>query len=156
MENSLRIQTLYQLALLHYEHNNHQAMLTNLETAYALNQDSAHINNALAYYWATKGKDLEKAHPFITKALAIDNTNPYFLDTQALILYKEKKYEAAQQILEKLVLHNNGTMLLHLAKVHYALNNKENADTFTKKAHAVVKNCHEKKALNKMELLLAS
>jgi len=33
IENSLRIQTLYQLVLLHYENNNHQAMLTNLETA---------------------------------------------------------------------------------------------------------------------------
>ena len=155
IDNTLRIKTLYQLSLIHYEQENHQLMLTNLESAYALNQDSPHINNALAYYWATQGKDVSKARPFIEKALKHDNTNPYFLDTQALILYKEKKYEDAQTILEQLVCHNNGTMLLHLAKVHYKLNNKEFADTFTKKAQAAVKNSHEKKELNKMELLLA-
>ena len=156
MDTPQRTTTLYQLALLHYEDGNHAAMLTNLECAYALNQNSCHINNALAYYWATKGKNPAKARPFIEKALKSDNTNPYFLDTHALILYKEKKYEDAQTILEKLVPSNNGTMLLHLAQVHYALNNKEIADTFTKKAQTVAKNFHEKKALNKMELLLAS
>lgn len=156
MDNPLRAKTSYQLALLHYEQGNHQLMLTNLENSYALDQHSAHTNNALAYYWATKGKNPSKAQPFIAKALQSDSDNPYFLDTQALILYKEKKYKDAQNILEKLVHHNNGTILLHLAKVHYALNNKEIADTFTKKAQNVVKNFHEKKALNKMELLLAS
>ena len=156
LDNPLRIKTLYQLSLLHYEKGNYQLMLNHLENAYALNQNSAHINNALAYYWATKGKNLSKAHSFIAASLNIDNTNPYFLDTHALILYKEKKYTHAQQILEQLEHHNNGTMLLHLAQVNYALNNKEIADNLTKKAHVLVKNYHEKKALNKMELLLAS
>jgi hypothetical protein len=45
-------------------------------------------------------------------------------------------------------------MLLHLAQVNYALNNKENADIFTKKAQPLVTNSHEKKALQKMQLLL--
>jgi tetratricopeptide (TPR) repeat protein len=155
MTDAIRTKTIYQLALLHYEQGNHHAMLTHLESAYALNQQSPHINNSLAYYWATKGKDTTKAHSFITKALATDNTNPYFLDTQALILYKEKKYPEAQNILEQLTACNNGTMLLHLAKVHYALNNKENADIFTQKAQTLIKNNHEKKALHKMQLLLA-
>jgi hypothetical protein len=46
-------------------------------------------------------------------------------------------------------------MLLHLAKVHYSLNNKDIADTFTTKAEALVKNNQEKKALKKMQTLLA-
>jgi len=154
-ENSLKAKVLYQLALLHYDQNNYQLMKTNLEQAHALNGNCPHVNNTLAYYWATKGKDTKKALAFIEKALAHSATNPYFLDTHALILYKEKKYEQAQQILEQLALHENGTMLLHLAKVHYALNNRENADTFTKKAQHLVKNNHEKKALHKMQLLLA-
>ncbi len=145
----------YQLALIHYEHNNYSAMLTTLEHAYELNQECPHINNNLAYYWATKGKDLAKAHTFIEKALKYDSANPYFLDTQAVILYKEKKYPEAHTILEKLSAHNNSTILLHLAKVHYSLDNKEFADTFTKKAETLVKNNKEKKALEKMKLLLA-
>lgn len=154
MNDALRAKTAYQLALLHYEQGNHDLMRTNLENAYAIDAQCPHINNALAYYWATKGKDTKKAHSFITKSLAADNTNPYFLDTQAFILYKEKQYAQAQQILEPLAHTNNGTMLLHLAKVHYALNNTENADTFTKKAQPLVKNNYEKKALQKMQLRL--
>jgi tetratricopeptide (TPR) repeat protein len=155
MTDNLRATTLYQLALLQYDHHNYPAMLEHLEKAYALNNNHPHVNNTLAYYWATKGKDCAKAHAFINKALTHDPQNPYFLDTHALILYKEKKYSHAQQILEQLTAHNNSTILLHLAKVHYALNNKENADTFTKKAQTLVKNNHEKKALHKMQLLLA-
>jgi tetratricopeptide (TPR) repeat protein len=154
-DNNLASKIAYQLALLHYENNNHTSMHSYLEKACALNPDCAHTHNSLAYYWATKGKDLEKAHDFIEKALQQDSTNPYFLDTQALILYKQKKYTQAQEILEKLTVHNNSTMLLHLAKVHYSLNNKEIADTFTKKAETLVKNNQEKKALEKMKILLA-
>jgi predicted Zn-dependent protease len=154
-ENSLAAKVAYQISLLHYENNNHDAMYSYLEKAYVFNHNCPHTNNALAYYWATKGKDMAKAHSFIAKSLECDNNNPYFLDTKALILYKEKKYLEAQEILEKLVIHNNSTMLLHLAKLHYSLNNKEIADTFTKKAEFLVKNNQEKKALEKMKLLLA-
>jgi len=155
MTDSIRTKTLYQLALLQSEQGNHDAMHTHLKNAYALNPQNPHINNALAYYWATKGKDTTKAHTFIEKALATDAANPYFLDTHALILYKEKQYTKAQTILEQIAHNNNGTMLLHLAKVHYALNDTHNADIFTQKALPLVKNSHEKKALNKMQLLLA-
>jgi len=154
-ENILGAKTAYQLALLHYEHNNYELMHSYLEKACTLNSQCPHTNNALAYYWTTKGKNTAKAQAFITKSLAVQSTNPYFLDTQALILYKEKKYVQAQEILEKLAHHNNSTMLLHLAKVHYSLNNKEFADIFTKKAEKLVKNNQEKKALAKMQLLLA-
>ena len=154
MPNTVQSKTLYQLAMLEYERDNHQTMLTYLEKAYSLNAENPHINNSLAYYWATKGKNTTKAHSFIKKALACDKNNPYFLDTHAVILYKEKKYKEAQEILEPLAMHNNGTMLLHLAQVNYALNNKENADIFTKKAQPLVTNSHEKKALQKMQLLL--
>ncbi len=156
MTDTLHAKTLYQLAMLCYEKNDHQTMRTHLENAYTINPHNAHINNALAYYWATKGKDTAKAHSFIHKALTIDASNPYFLDTQAVILYKEKQYSQAQDILENLVHHNNGTMLLHLAKVHYALENKENADIFIKKAEPFAKNNHEKKTIEKMQLLLAN
>lgn len=151
MNNQLRIKTLYQLALLYYEQRNYATMRTHLENAYAMNQHNPHINNTLAYYWATKGKDTQKARFFMNQALTVDNKNPYFLDTQAVILYKEKKYEDAQKILEQLTSYNNGTMLIHLAKVHYALNNKENADIFTQKAQALAKNSYEKKAIEKMQ-----
>ena len=153
-DNNFASKIAYQLALLHYENNNHSGMHSYLEKAYSLNPECAHTHNSLAYYWATKGKDLKKAHNFIEKALQHDSTNPYFLDTQAIILYKEKKYAQAQEILEKLTVHNNSTMLLHLAKVHYSLNNTEIADTFTQKAEVLVKNNQEKKALEKMKVLL--
>ncbi len=154
-DNAFKAIIAYQCALLHYEEGNHELMHTTLEQAHNFNNDCPHINNALAYYWATKGKNTTKALSFIQKSLQHDSSNPHFLDTHALILYKEKKYHEAQQILDQLATTNNSTMLLHLAKVHYKLNNKEIADTFTKKAESFVRNNQEKKALHKMQLLLA-
>ena len=57
--NDLSAKVSYQLALLHYENNNHDAMRSYLEKAHALNPQCPHTHNSLAYYWATKGKDLE-------------------------------------------------------------------------------------------------
>jgi len=155
MDNIIRSKTLYQLALLYYDQHLYPAMRTHLENAYALNPQCAHINNALAYYWTTKGKDTKKAHTFITKSLEINNTNPYFLDTLALIFYKEQNYKKAQQTLQPIAHIENSTILLHLAKINYALNNKENADIFTKKAQPLIKSNQEKKAFNKMQQRLA-
>ena len=151
----LKSSILYQLSILYYQQVNYPKMYEYLTDAYSLNQNCPHIANALAYYWATKGKDLNKAHQLLDKALNKAPQNPYFLDTKALILYKEKKYTQALEILEKIADTENSTILLHLAKVHYALNNKEIAGTFTQKAQALAEHDCEKKSLIKMNLRLA-
>jgi tetratricopeptide (TPR) repeat protein len=153
-DKNLASKTAYQMALIYYDTDTPERMYHYLEKAYTYNPQCPHINNTLAYYWATTGKNIDKASVHIKTALAHNKNNPYFLDTHALILYKQKEYTQARHILEQLIAHNNGMMLLHLAKVHYALDNKQEADTFVKKAELLVKNNHEKKALEKMKKIL--
>jgi len=72
--------------------------------------------------------------------------NPHYLDTHAVILYKEKNYAQAQVILEKIAQQepHDATIMKHLAKVEFKLGNKKRAqvalDCATRYAHA-----HEKK-----------
>jgi Tfp pilus assembly protein PilF len=127
-----------------------------LEQGYNLDNNQPHINNMLAYYWATTGKDIIKAENFIAKALAKDKNNPYFLDTHALILYKQKKYDQAQAILEQLQTSHTATSLLHLAKVHYKLDNKKEAAMYMQQATSLKNNTHDQKKLHKLQLLLAT
>ncbi len=53
------------------------------------------LNNLLSYLYATKGNNLKKANELIALALQKDPHNPHFLDTKALILYKENKFDQA-------------------------------------------------------------
>ena len=156
LDDTLRAKIYHQLGLLHYEEQNFPRMLSALESGHTIDPHFPHLNNTLAYYWVAQGNDLIKAQALVDTALAHEKTNPYFLDTQAYILYKQKKYSQAKEILEPIAQHtNNATMLLHLAEIEYALGSAQAADTLIKKAEALIKNNHEKQAFKKMQTLLA-
>ncbi len=145
----------HQLSVLSYETQNYPQMLAFLEKGFNINEQNTQINNSLAYYWATKGKDLEKAHFFFDKINTTQQNSPCCMDTKALILYKQQQYTQAQELFEQLEQHNNGTMLLHLAKTQYKLNNKEKARfTCNKVINCTINECEEKK-LKKLQNLLA-
>lgn len=155
-DQKLNAKIYYQLSLIDYEQADHAKMLAHLEGGYKLDNNQPHINNMLAYYWATAGKDNTKAESFINKALSTEKNNPYFLDTQALILYKQQKYDQAQTILEQLNTSHTATSLLHLAKVHYKRNNKKEATQYVQQAASLKNNTHDQKTLHKLQLLLAT
>jgi len=147
----------HQLSVLYYELENYQDMITYLEKAYECDAQSDHLNNTLAYYWATKGKNLQKASYFFDKIDKKKDTNPYFLDTQALIFYKQQEYQKAQKILESIPHdQHNATTLLHLAKVYYKLNNKEKALATSKQAINYANSNKEKKDLHKLQTSLTT
>ncbi len=146
----------YQLGLLHYDLNNYTDMLSHLEKGYALNNNCSQLNNMLAYYWATKGKDLQKAISYFNKIDMTHEKNSCFLDTQALILYKQHEYTQAQTILESLENNNNATMLLHLAKTYHKTDNTKKAFEMTKKATPYVANNREEKTLKRLKKLLSA
>lgn len=152
----LNAKVYYQRALLYYEQRNYVQMLTNLQSSYALNEHDAHVNNTLAYYWATKGKNIDTAQNFLTKARAHDTANPYFIDTQAVILYKQQQYNEAKTILEHIDTHKNPTMLLHLAKIHAKLNDTKVAYHYTEKAALHTLNGHDQQTLHKIQQRLTT
>lgn len=85
----------YQIALLHYEQKQWKKAQTILEEALTHGHEYAPLHNLLAYIYSTKAKDFDRATSSIEKALKTDPANPHFLDTKAMILYKQKNYDAA-------------------------------------------------------------
>ena len=148
---TLKTKILFQMALIQYEEKKFDQMKTTLEQALTLNVQFPPVFNLISYYYATKGKDLNKAQKFATKALQTDKNNPHFLDTQAVIYYKQKKYNKALTLLQKLTeqVTDDATIRINLAKVNYKLNNTEKAFTFLNQAQNKVKYAHEKRSIEK-------
>ena len=148
---TLKTKILFQMALIQYEEKKFDQMKTTLEQALTLNVQFPPVFNLISYYYATKGKNLNKAQEFVTKALQANQNNPHFLDTQAVIYYKQKKYNKALTLLQQLAkqVTDDATIRINLAKVNYKLNNTEKAFIFLNQAQNKVKYDHEKRSIEK-------
>lgn len=62
-----------------------------------INPDNEVALNFLAYLYAENDMKLDEALELVSRALEIGNNNPAYLDTKAWVLYKQKKYEQAQE-----------------------------------------------------------
>lgn len=128
-DKSLQTRLHYNMALLYYQQKKYPQMLASVEAIEQQDPNFLPAFNLHAYYLATTGKQVAKARPLIAKVLAKDPHNPHYLDTQAVILYKEKKYTKAQNLLKQLAkeIPGDATIIKHLAKVHYKLGDKKTA-----------------------------
>lgn len=133
---ALQTKILFQLGVLYYHQGNWQSMHKVLDQGNDLQQNYPPLLNLLAYYYASKGKNLSQAQLLIKNALQRDPNNPHFLDTQALILYKQKNYTAAQNILLTIVQKapNDYYILKHLGKTLYKTGNSTEARNALQKA----------------------
>lgn len=128
-ESNLKQRIIYQLASLHYERKEYDKMLARIEELDSLTITYAPAHNLRAYYYATAGRDLEKAQHYFDKAYAQDKGNPHLLDTQAVIFYKQHHYDKALHLLKPLAqkLPHDSSILIHLAKTYNKLKQKSEA-----------------------------
>ncbi len=149
----LKTKILYQMGVLYYEQEQYTNMKDVLEQGKKLGHNFPPLLNLLAYFYATKGKDLKKAQRTIDQALKYDATNPHILDTKALILYKQKEYESAHALLEEIIIQapDDATILMHLAKVQHKLDNDSEALTNIEQAQIHAKYEHEKRSIQKFQ-----
>ncbi len=149
----LKLRLLYQLAVLHYERNEYPKMLAMLSEIDAINA-YAPADNLRAYYHATEGNDLKKAQEYFDKAYAQDRGNPHFLDTQAVIFYKQKDYDKALKLLQPIAqkLPQDSSILIHLAKTYYHLKDYDNARTTIALAQQYAQTPYEKKTATNLAL----
>lgn len=92
--------------------------------------------NQLAWLYAGKGVELEKALALAKKADELQPGNASILDTMGWIFYQTKKYDKALEHLEKASSINPGnpTILYHLGATYNAIGNSSSAKTYFKKA----------------------
>ena len=115
---NVKAKVLYQIALIHYDKRQFQLAKRVLLHAQQLQSNFLPPLNLLAYYYASKEYDTDKALTLIDFVLTRENNNPHYLDTKAFILYKKGDYTGAIALLEKIVDHapKDVTILRHLAK----------------------------------------
>ena len=135
-----------QKAHIYYDQSQWQDAITTLEQSLAL-FSYAPAHNLLAYLYATKGKNHVKAKETIELALKSDPENPHFLDTKALVLYKQKDYREAIVLLQKAAAAcpTDSTILHHLGKCYLRNGQMELAAQSGKAAMAVAKTEIEKR-----------
>jgi predicted Zn-dependent protease len=133
---TLKTKIIYQLAILYFNEKNHSAFAQAVDHGLDLEPNFAPLANLAAYYYATKGKNLKKAQKLIEVALAQQKNNPHYLDTQALIWYKEGNYQKAGQLLTQLSaqLSRDFYIQKHLGKTLFKQGHKQLALDVMKKA----------------------
>jgi len=145
----LKARIMYQLSITHYEKGEYTQMLALLDKIEKMEYSFPPAYNLHAYYCATKGKDLDTAQQLCQRAHTGDKHNPHFLDTQAVILYKQKKYDQAEKLLQALYDKNktDSSILINLAKTQYKQGNKQEAHTSLARAEQYAKSAYEKKKI---------
>ncbi|MBS1987110.1 tetratricopeptide repeat protein [Candidatus Dependentiae bacterium] len=142
----LKARLYFHLAHVHYKHKKYDTMRDVLEKANALGVDFPHVQNMLAYYYATGSRDLDRAQELMSAILVNHKNNPYFQDTQAFIYYKQKRYDKALAILElvSVKIPNNFDAVKHLGKTYFKLGMKDKAVTTLERANTLAKSDDEK------------
>lgn len=148
----LKTKIFFQLGLIHYENGSFAAMQKALEQGYNLNTNFPPLLNLLAYYYGTKGENVGEAQKLISLALTQDKNNPHFLDTQALILYNQKKYPQALKVFQRLALAEpqDFTIHKHLGKTYYRMGKYKEAFKTITYAQKLASNNRERKSTEKI------
>ena len=145
-DSAIKVKIALQIGIIYFDQQKWELAQKTLEDTLSLKHDYAPVNNLLAYLYATKSDNLKKANEYIAIALQKDPHNPHFLDTKALILYKENKFDQAIPILQK-VAHahpTDYTVLCHLGKCYYKNGNPKKAIDTMKAAVQIAKNDQDK------------
>lgn len=152
---TIKTKLVFQKALVEYEMQHWQHAQKTIENNLGWVIDYPPLHNLLAYIYASKTNELDKANMYIAKALAQDADNPHFLDTKAVILYHQKNYADAITILEKVALAHpqDFTVQCHLGKCYQKQGNATVANQLFQKATALAKNDYER---SKIKALLAN
>ena len=100
------------------------------EKALEIEPNNIYVLNNYSYYLSLRGENLDRAEALSLKANEIEPNQPNYEDTYAWILYKQGKYVAAKEWLEKAIENggnNNAVILEHLGDINAKLGNIDKA-----------------------------
>jgi tetratricopeptide (TPR) repeat protein len=122
---SVQAQSAFQAALIYYDQKKIDVAIELLESR--ATHDFNPADNLLAYCYALKNKKLDPALALCQQALLSDPENPHFLDTYALVLFKQKKYAQALSFFQKAAAACPGdlTISTNMARCQAACNNRQ-------------------------------
>ncbi|MGE0206961.1 MAG: tetratricopeptide repeat protein [Candidatus Babeliales bacterium] len=140
---ALKTKIAYQLASIYFDTKDYTALKQILDYALALKANFAPLLNLAAYFYASKEKQFDKAQKLIEQALANNKDNVHYLDTQAIIWYKQGKLHQAATLLTWLAQKapHDFHIQKHCAKALFAQGKKNLATNTLQKA--LNGNCNE-------------
>ncbi len=96
-----------------------------MQKALELNPNHSNAHNFIGYIYSVRGENLDKALDHLTKALAIQPKNGYFLDSLGWIYYQKGDSERALAEMKKALVYTSPDPVLydHLGDVHFSLKN---------------------------------
>jgi tetratricopeptide (TPR) repeat protein len=101
------------------------------------NENHAEAYNYLAYMWAERAANLDKAEVYVNKALALAPENGAFLDTLGWIFYQRGEYDKALLQIEKAatLISDDPTIVEHLGDIALKQERIEDAVHFWKQSY---------------------
>lgn len=100
-------------------------------------KDNAMVLNNYAYFLSLEGRELDKALEMASRAVALTDNNPTYLDTHAWVLFKLGRTEEAKKIMQQAIaLDTQGSpeLLVHYGDILYALGEQFMAEVYWGKA----------------------
>jgi tetratricopeptide (TPR) repeat protein len=114
----------------YYRLNDHKKSDEYYEKALQIEPNNIYVLNNYSYYLSLRNENLERAEKLSAKANDLEPNQPNYEDTYAWILYKQGKYIAAKEWLEKAIENGgktNAVIIEHLGDVHAKLGNIDKA-----------------------------
>jgi tetratricopeptide (TPR) repeat protein len=103
----------------------YEEAIVSMEKALELNPNHSNAHNFIGYIYSVRGVNLDKALEHLTKALAIQPKNGYFLDSLGWIYYQKGDSERALTEIKRAMVYTSPDPVLydHLGDVHFSLEN---------------------------------
>lgn len=99
--------------------------------------DNPLVMNNYAYFLAVEGLELEKALAMSSRAVALTDNNPTYLDTHAWVLFRLGRTEEARKIMQQAIAldsRSSPELLVHYGDILDALGERFMAETYWRKA----------------------
>lgn len=99
--------------------------------------DNAMVLNNYAYFLSLGGQDLEKALAMSSRAVALTDNNPTYLDTHAWVLFKLGRTAEAKKVMQQAIAldsQNSPELLVHYGDILHAMGEQFMAEIYWRKA----------------------
>lgn len=99
--------------------------------------DNPLVMNNYAYFLALEGRELERALAMASRAVALTDNNPTYLDTYAWVLFRMERAEEARRIMQQAIARDSrqsAELLVHYGDILAALGERFIAETYWRKA----------------------
>ena len=107
------------------------------ERSLAYSPDNPMVLNNYAYFLSLEERDLERALSMSSRAVALTDNNPTFLDTHAWVLFKLGRTDEAKKVLQKAVAldgQKSPELMVHYGDILHELGEQFMAEVYWKRA----------------------